>query len=110
MHTYIAPNRESIIVPDGRVITYGLIARQNELVCACLPAQGYELYEADIPSDLIAIPARVLIISASDLDADGQKMIFDYYTEIGDCSDETVFWIGNPKPLQYGKSVLFGDV
>lgn len=98
MKKILAPNGEYIIVPDGRVMTFGLDKEQNEIVKDNLPVKGYELYDADDPTDLIAISASALIINAAALDEESRQMIFDFHTEIGDCSDETVFWIGYPKP------------
>lgn len=98
MKTFHAPNGEYITVPDGRVITFGLSEEQNNLVKYSLPTQGYELLDTDAPTDLIAISASALIIIADALDADSRAMISDYYTEIGGCTDETVFWLGYPKP------------
>ena len=98
MKTFLAPNGEYIAVPDGRVITFGLSEEQNNLVKNALPTQGYELLDTDAPTDLIAISASALIIIADALDTDSRDIISDYYTEIGGCTDETVFWLGYTKP------------
>lgn len=98
MNTFLAPNGEYITVPDGRVTTFGLSDEQNKVVENALPVKGYELLDTDASSDLIAISAAALIINAAALDTDSREMVFDYYTEVGDCTDETVFWIGSPKP------------
>lgn len=83
---------------EGRVITFGLSKEENTNIKNALPTQKYELLDTDAPTDLIAISAAALIINASVLDAESREMIFDYYAEVGACTDETVFWIGNPKP------------
>ena len=101
MKTFLAPNGEYITIPDGRVTTFGLSKEQNELVKNALPAKGYELLDTDAPTDLIAISAAALIINAAALDSDSKEMIIDYYTEIGGCTDETVFWLGYPKPPRH---------
>lgn len=98
MKKFLVPNGEYITVPDGRVTKFGLTEAQKELVENALPTKGYELRNAGSPADLIAISATALIINATALDAKNSEMIFDYYAEVGDCTDETVFWIGNPKP------------
>jgi len=98
MKTIFATNGEYITIPDGRVITFGLSEQQNNLVKNALPTQGYDLLDTDAPTDLIAISAAALIINAAALDIERSEMIFDYYIEIGDCTDETVFWLGYPKP------------
>ena len=38
-------------------------------------------------------------IYAAASDSDSKEMIIDYYTEIGGCTDETVFWLGYPLSL-----------
>lgn len=101
MKRFLAPNGEYITVPDGRVTTFGLNKEQNELVVAALPAKGYELLVTDAPTDLIAISASALIINAAALDAESCEMVFDYYEEVVDCTDESVFWIGNPTPTNH---------
>ena len=98
MKTSLAPNRERVTVPDGIVLTFGLSKEQNNLVENALPSTGYELLDTDAPTDLIAIPAVALIINAASLDTEGREMILGYYTEVVDCTDETVFWLGHPNP------------
>ena len=83
---------------EGRVITFGLSKEENTIVKNALPTQKYELLDTDAPTDLIAISAAALIINSAALDADSREQVFDYYTEVSGCTDETVFWIGNPKP------------
>lgn len=59
------------------------------------------MLDTDAPTDLIVISAAAIIINAAALDAESSEMVFDYYTEVGDCKDETVFWIGSPKPPKH---------
>ena len=98
MKTFLAPNGEYVAIPDGRVATFGLSEEQNQLVKNTLPTREYELFDTDTPTDLIAISASALIIIAAALDEKSREMVFDYYTEVGDRTGETVFWIGCPKP------------
>ncbi len=98
MKTFHAPNGENIAIPDGRIMTFGLTEEENELVKNALPAKSYDLLDTDAPTDLIAIYAAAVIINAAALDEDSREMIWDYYTEIGACVEETVFWIGYPTP------------
>lgn len=98
MKTFLAPNGEYITVPDGRVTTFGLSEEQNKLVENALPTKGYELLDTDTPIDLIAISAAAFIIIAAALDEKSREMVFDYYTEAGVGADETIFWLGYPKP------------
>lgn len=94
---------KSFVFPDGRiknivdeyVLTFGLSKEQNRLVETALPSKTYELFRANSATDLIAIPASVLVINADVLNVDDRNMIFDFYTEIDNCTDETLFWIGS---------------
>ena len=83
---------------EHRIITFGLTDEQNELVKANVPAKDYEVFDTDAPTDLIAIGSIAMIIQASELDEDSVGMLFDYYTQINGCTDETVIWLGTPEP------------
>ena len=54
--------------------------------------------DTDCPTDLIAVSASASIINASALDQDDMQMLLDFYDEVNGCTDETVLWIGEPKP------------
>ena len=83
---------------DYRINTSGLTEKQNALVKANLPSHDCELYIADDPTDLIAINCEAMIVNASAMEQDFADMIFDLYTQIDGCTDETVIWLGEPKP------------
>ena len=83
---------------EHRIITFGLTDPQNALVEENLPARDHEVFDTDAPTDLIAIGCQALIINAAALDADSAGMIFDYYSQVNGCTDETVIWLGEPKP------------
>ncbi len=83
---------------DHRIITFGLTDAQNEIVRANIPAKDYEVFDTDAPTDMLAINATALIIQASALEEEGVEMMFGYYEELNGCTDETVFWLGEPKP------------
>lgn len=83
---------------EHRIITFGLTDEQNELVKANVPAKDYEVFDTDAPTDLIAIGSIAMIIQASELDEDSVGMLFDYYTQINGCTDETVIWLGTSEP------------
>ena len=101
MKTFLAPNGEYINIPDNRITTFGLSDNQNQLISDAFPVKDCELFIADIPTDLVAISASTLIINTAALDKDGIELIFDYYTEIGNSADETVFWLGDIKPPKH---------
>ena len=99
MEYFIAPNGRKMPLYDGRVITFGLTEEQNDVVRNNLPTSKYDLYDAEDPTDIIAISADMVIIRSSALSADDMEMIMEYYCEIIDCLAETVVWLGDPKPV-----------
>ena len=106
MKKVFAPNGNYILVPDDRVMTFGLTKMQNESVGKVLPIKECELYVTDVPEDLIAISASAVIINAEKLSKSNVDMMFDYYTEIGKSVDETVYWIGVPEPPKQLQKVI----
>jgi len=106
MKKVFAPNGNYIIVPDDRVMTFGLTKMQNESVGKVLPIKECELYVTDVPEDLIAISASAVIINAEKLSKSNVDMMFNYYSEIGKSADETVYWIGVPEPPKQLQKVI----
>ena len=84
------------MIAEHRIITFGLTDEQNKTVKANAPLKDYEVFDTDAPTDLIAIGRTAMIILASELDEDSVGMLFDYYTQVNGCTDETVIWLGNP--------------
>ena len=73
-------------------LSHKYLRPDREAKCDC------ELYIADDPTDLIAINCEAMIVNASVMEQDSADMIFDLYTQIDGCTDETVIWLGEPKP------------
>lgn len=90
----------------GKIITFGLTNSQNTMVKGCLPAKGYSLLCTDSATDLIALNATAFIINASKLKPDEVDLLWDYYSEVDGCTDETVLWIGEPLPPKSMKKIL----
>lgn len=86
------------MIGEHRISTFGLTEEQNEFVRQNVPARDYEVLDTDCPADLIALSASALIVDASALEQDDLRMILGYYAEVRDCTDETVLWLGEPKP------------
>ena len=83
---------------ERRIITFGLTESQNDLIRKNIPVKDYEVFDTDAPTDVIAISSVALIIQASAMDQDSIDMLFDFYTQVGGCTDETVIWLGKPVP------------
>ena len=86
------------MIGEHRISTFGLTEEQNEFVRQNTPVRDYEVLDTDCPTDLIALSTSALIVNVSALEQDNLQMILDYYTEVKDCTDETVLWLGEPKP------------
>ncbi len=83
---------------DYRVNTFGLTEAQNGFIKENLPARKYELYIADNPTDVIANGCDAMLVNAAAMDSDSADMIFDLYSQVNGCTNETVIWLGEPKP------------
>ena len=83
---------------DHRILTFGLTEAQNAWVEENLPTRDYEVFDTDVPTDVIAIGCQALIVNAAAMDGDAAGMIFDYYSQVNGCTDETILWLGEPKP------------
>lgn len=106
MEYFIAPNGRYIAVPEDRVMTLGLNSMQNDCIRECLPTEDYELYDADVVTDVIALPVTIVIVCPSGLKPNELEILVDYYTEIEKHMDETVVWIGYPKPPNHLRSIF----
>lgn len=84
------------------IMTFGLTQEQNSIIESTLPTKDYRIIEADAASDFLALSYSAGIINVSALSTDGRELILDFYREVGDYSDETIFWIDKdsvPRPL-----------
>lgn len=86
---------------ERRIITFGLTEEQNAIVVQSRPARDYEVFDTDAPTDVIAIGCIAIIVYAPAMDMDSVEMMFDYYSEVNGCTDETVIWLGDPKPPKH---------
>lgn len=78
--------------PMKKIMTYGLTEEQNSYVEACTP-DGYTIFKAESPTDLIAIQSSVTIVKADALDRDSAEMVYSFYNEVDGCTSEKILWI-----------------
>ena len=78
--------------PMKKIMTYGLTEEQNSFVEASKP-DGYSIFKAESPTDLIAIQSSVTIVKADALDRESAEMIYSFYNEIDGCTSEKILWI-----------------
>ena len=77
--------------PMKKIMTYGLTEEQNCFVETCKP-DGYTIFRAESPTDLIAIQSSVTIVKADALDRDSAEMVYSFYNEIDGCTSEKILW------------------
>ena len=83
---------------EGRIITFGLTEEENSYLKILLHNKNFEIYSTDIASDLVALLATAIIVNAAKLEVDDFSLLENYYTEVREDADETIFWIGSPLP------------
>lgn len=89
---------------DNRVITFGLSILENETIEQAVATSRCEVLSAEVATDLIAIPAYMVIVNAEALTAKDKAMLFEYYSEVGSELWETVFWIASDElPQEFQK-------
>ncbi len=86
------------MIGEHRISTFGLTEEQNEYIRQNAPVRDYEILNTECPTDLIAVSASAMLVNASALKQDDLQMLIDYYAEVNGCTDETVLWLGEPKP------------
>lgn len=79
-------------------MVYGLSPEEIQIVEKSIPSDEYEVYIPDVIQDIVAIRRDALILNSAALKPPERELIVDYYTELSGSFDETVFWIGYPKP------------
>ncbi len=99
MEQFVAPNGRIINIPKGRIMTYRLSEDENRLIEQNLPSLEYELYMADAASDILAIRSDIVMLKASELTEEEREMITEYYLETKEYLNQTVYWLGYPKPV-----------
>ena len=80
------------------ITSYGLSIDENIFIKECFPTDKYELrdYCEHCETDLIAHSSTVSILNSQKLSADGRAMIWNYYRELSDTTDEMIIWLGEP--------------
>lgn len=97
MKMVTSPNGEEITIPEGRVISFGLTAAQNDLIRRNLPTHEWELFETRMATDIIAISADAVVIDSSALSKEDREMIIEYFGETHAYLEQSVYWIGSSK-------------
>ena len=98
MKSFIAPNGEVICDSSNTILTFGITDIDKEKLLKKLPSKEYIMEDVDCITDLIAMPSCAVIISAEKVCEDDERMLAEYYGEVGEAMDEGVFWIGSKLP------------
>ncbi len=107
MKTFVAPNGRVINIPEGRIMVYGFSNEEVMIVKNRIPSDEYEVYIPDVIEDIVAIDQEALIINSAALRPTERELIVDYYTEVSGSFDETVLWIGYPKPPSHLRAKFY---
>ena len=83
----------------NKVITYGLMKDQQEMLQAVLP-EGYTLSHAESATDLIVTSALCYIISQAGIAGKEVSLLKNYCRETVGYANERVFWIGDAVPCE----------
>ena len=66
-----------------RILMYGVSVEQHTKIAKLYPLEkGYEVSETDELRDLIAVPAKAIVINPSILSEDEKALIFDFYLQV----------------------------
>lgn len=95
------------MIGENRIITYGLTDEQNKIVRQAFPKKDYELLDADVFTDVIAVYASAIIVNTDELTCDDYDTLVLYLLEVGDCTDTTTIWLGRTKPPKSLKTVKY---
>lgn len=98
MKVYNSLTRFDDTVYNGRIITFGLTDQENFVLKTIFKDKNFEIYDAEVASDLVAILTNAIVINAHKLKSDDIELLESYYSEVNKEADERVFWIGLPKP------------
>lgn len=106
MERYISITGYKSRTYDGRIITFGLSDKENYLIKALVNNKNFEVYIADVASDLVAIIATAIVVNAEKLEPYDLELLENYYIEVNTEANEIVFWLASPKPT-IGLQMLF---
>ena len=98
MEYFEAPNGRMIPIPKGRIMAFGFSPEEIQIIEKCMPTKDHLVYDADIVTDILALNYEVLLLKADSITSEDREIIVEYYTELSDGYDESIFWIGYPKP------------
>jgi hypothetical protein len=80
-----------------RILMYGVSAEQHTKITKLYPLEkGYELSETDELRDLIAVPAKAIVINPNILSEDEKALMFDFYMQVHAPDDSLVMIFTEP--------------
>ena len=80
-----------------RILMYGVSAEQRTKIAKLYPVEkGYELSETDELRDLIAVPAKAIVINPNILSEDEKALMFDFYMQVHAPDDSLVMIFTEP--------------
>lgn len=98
MKYFEAPDGTVIYIPKGRIMAFGFSPTEIQKIKECAPSDEHSVYIPEVVTDIFAIDHEALLIKADSISQEDRELIIECYTELNGCFDETVFWLGYPKP------------
>ena len=98
-----------------RILMYGVSAEQHTKITKLYPLEkGYELSETDELRDLIAVPAKAIVINPHALSEDEKNLMFEFYLQVHapDNSLAMIFTepINIPEPLKHSDVYILDNI
>ena len=84
-----------------QIMTYGLSLEDLQFLNNHISTVVHSVYVADVVSDVIALSFEALLINSKSISEDDRNTLVECYTSLNGCYDESVFWIGYPKPPHF---------
>ncbi len=92
-----------------RILMYGVSVEQQTKIAKLYPLEkGYELSETDELRDLIAVPAKAIVINPQALSEDEKDLMFDFYMQVH-AHDNSMAMIFT-KPINIPAALKHSDV
>lgn len=107
METFIAPDGRTIYIPRGRIMAFGFSPEEIQTIRECAPSDEHSVYIPEVVTDILTINHEAVLINAACVSPEDRDLIVEYYTELNGCFDESVFWIGYPKPPHHLRAKFF---
>ena len=106
MKTFAAPDGTTVNFSNHRILVYGFSSDEISKIKDNIHLDDFELYTANSIEDVIALDSCIIILNIDNLTQSEYRLFAEYYGEIKDCCDESIFLIGKSKPQKIKSSKI----